>query len=177
MSELTTVARPYASAAFEFALEQGKLDAWQDMLQFAAAVAQDDSVSALLSGNLAPEKLAELFIQICDKHVDEHGQNLLKVMAENGRLAALPQVAQQYQALRTEHEKVVEAHVTSASELNDKQKAAISKKLDAHFGTKVRLHCSVDESLIGGFIAKAGDEVIDNSVRGQLRRLTDALQS
>ena len=119
MSEFITVARPYAKAAFDFAVEQQGLDRWQQMLSFAAEVSRDDQVADLLSSALAPEHLANTFLAICGEQLDENGQNLIKVMAENGRLIVLPDVLEQFIQLRSAQESTIEVDVTSATPLND----------------------------------------------------------
>jgi F-type H+-transporting ATPase subunit delta len=177
MSDLTTIARPYAKAAFDFAVDKGALEQWAQMLSFAAEVANNEQVKELLSGSVSADKLAEIFVAVCGEQVDEHGQNLLKVMAENGRLAALPDVSEQFFALKQEHEKEIDVEVISATELSKEQLANISSKLEARLERKVKLNCSVEETLLGGVIIRAGDLVIDNSARGRLNRLSDALQS
>lgn len=177
MSDLTTIARPYAKAAFDFAVDKGQLDQWGQMLSFAAEVANNEQMKELLTGSISADKLAEIFVAVCGEQVDAHGQNLLKVMAENGRLTALPDVSEQFMALKKEHEKEIDVEVISASELSDEQLANISSKLEQRLERKVKLNCSVDEALLGGVIIRAGDLVIDNSARGRLNRLSDALQS
>ena len=177
MSDLTTIARPYAKAAFDFAVEKGELDQWGQMLSFAAEVANNAQVKELLTSSVSADKLAEILVAICGEQVNANGQNLLKVMAENGRLTALPEVCEQFFILKKEHEKEIEAEVLSATELSDEQRADISSKLEQRLERKVKLNCSVDEALLGGVIIRAGDLVIDNSARGRLDRLSDALQS
>jgi len=177
MSELTTVARPYAQAAFDFALEKQVLEQWSTMLSFAAAVSADEGMKAVLTSGESADKLAEIFIQVCTPELDEHGQNLIKVMAENGRLIALPDVAAMYEVLVTEHQKVADVYVTSAVELTAEKQASISESMEKRLSRKVRLHCDVDPTIVGGMIIKADDLVIDNTVRGQLNRLADTLQS
>jgi F-type H+-transporting ATPase subunit delta len=177
MSDLTTIAHPYAKAAFDFAVEKDALNQWGQMLTFAAEVAKNDDVADLLDGSMTDEKLSELFIAICGEQFDEYGQNLIKVLAENGRLKALPEVCEGYFALKREHEKEIEVEVTSATELSEQQLADISSKLEKRLERKVKLNCSIEETLLGGVIIRAGDLVIDNSARGRLNRLSDALQS
>jgi F-type H+-transporting ATPase subunit delta len=177
MSDLTTIARPYAKAAFDFAVDKGALDQWGQMLSFAAEVAKNDDVSDMLNSSMKAEKLAEIFIAICGEQFDDFGQNLIKVMAENGRLKALPDVAVEFLALKQEHEKEIDVEVISATELSETQLADIGSKLEQRLERKVQLNCSVDEALLGGVVIRAGDLVIDNSARGQLDRLGDALQS
>jgi len=104
MSDLITVARPYAKAAFDFAVEHQSIERWQQMLAFAAEVARNEQMADLLLGALAPEALAASFNAVCGDQLDEPAQNLIKVMAENGRLTALPAVLAQYIDLRYAHE-------------------------------------------------------------------------
>ncbi len=85
MSELTTIARPYAKAAFEFAVEHKAVDQWLEMLDFAAQVAENETMHSLVNGSVAAEELAKLFVGVCGEQLNEHGQNLIRVMAENGR--------------------------------------------------------------------------------------------
>ncbi|NVC95253.1 F0F1 ATP synthase subunit delta [Vibrio natriegens] len=177
MSDLTTIARPYAKAAFDFAVEKDQLDQWGQMLSFAAEVAKNEQMTELLTSSFSAEKMAEIFVAVCGDQVDANGQNLLKVMAENGRLTALPDVCEQFFILKKEHEKEIDVEVISASELSDEQLANIGSKLEARLERKVKLNCSIDETLLGGVIIRAGDLVIDDSARGRLNRLSDALQS
>jgi F-type H+-transporting ATPase subunit delta len=177
MSDLVTIARPYAKAAFDFAVEKGALDQWEQMLTFAAEVTKHDEISNVLDGSLTASKLSEIFVVICGEQLDEYGQNLIRVMADNGRLKALPEVLAGYITLRREHEKFIEVEVISASELSQKQQDDIISKLELRFERKVMLNCSIDETLLGGVIIRAGDLVLDNSARGRLTRLSDSLQS
>ncbi|ELY2473030.1 F0F1 ATP synthase subunit delta [Cronobacter sakazakii] len=177
MSEFVTVARPYAKAAFDFAVEHQSLDRWQDMLAFAAEVAKNEQMAELLSGALAPEMLAESFIAICGDQLDANGQNLIRVMAENGRLKVLPDILEQFIQLRAALEATVEVEVTSASALSDEQLAKISAAMEKRLSRKVKLNCKIDKSVMAGVIIRSGDTVIDGSVRGRLERLADVLQS
>lgn len=177
MSDLTTIARPYAKAAFDFAVEKQQLTQWSEMLAFAAEVTNNEQMKELLTSSASAEKLAEIFIAICGEQFDEFGQNLIKVMAENGRLRAIPDVFEQFVALKKEYEKEIEVEVISATELSEQQLSDIGSKLEQRLERKVQLNCSVDETLLGGVVIRAGDLVIDNSARGRLNRLSDALQS
>ncbi|MCL9782946.1 F0F1 ATP synthase subunit delta [Vibrio sp. S4M6] len=177
MSDLTTIARPYAKAAFDFAVEKNQLDQWSQMLAFAAEVANNEKIHELLTSATSAEKLAEIVIAVCGEQFDANGQNFLKVMAENGRLLALPDVFEAFLTLKREHENEVDVELISATELNEEQKADISKRLAERLERKIQLNCSVDSALIAGVIIRAGDLVIDNSARGRLTRLGDALMS
>ena len=177
MSEIATVARPYAKAAFDFAVENQAVDKWQVMLAFTTEVARNEQVTELLSGSLASEKLADIFIDLCGDQIDEHAQNLIRVMAENDRLSTLPEVLSQFIQLRAVLESTVDVEVTSAIELTKQQLANISAAMEKRLSRKVKLNCKIDKSVIAGMIIRAGDLVIDGSVRGRLERLTDVLQS
>ncbi|MCG7499277.1 F0F1 ATP synthase subunit delta [Vibrio sp. Of7-15] len=177
MSEMATIARPYAKAAFDFAVEKGELAKWGQMLTFTAEVTKNEDIADLLNGAVTADKMAEILISICDEQLDDFGQNLIKVMAENGRLQVLPEVCNQYLLMQQEHEKLIDVDVVSAVVLTEQQEADISAKLETRLSRKVKLNCSVDEALLGGVIIRAGDLVIDNSARGRLNRLSDALQS
>ncbi|WP_428944600.1 F0F1 ATP synthase subunit delta [Pantoea sp. FN060301] len=177
MSEFTTVARPYAKAAFDFAVEHQSVDRWQQMLAFATEVASNEQVAELLSGALAPEALSAQFIAICGDQLDEAGQNLIKVMAENKRLPALPAVLAQFIQLRAAHDATADVEVISSTTLSDEQLTKISAAMEKRLSRKVKLNCKIDKSVMAGVIIRAGDMVIDGSVRGRLERLADVLQS
>ncbi|WP_017444078.1 F0F1 ATP synthase subunit delta [Gayadomonas joobiniege] len=177
MSELTTVARPYAKAAFDYAVENNKVEAWLNMLTFAGEVANNESVQDLLHGTASADQLSEIFIKVCDEQLDDHGQNLIKVMADNKRLSALPEVARLFAEFKAEYDKQIDVSVTSAVELDAKQKESLAKSLEERLAKKVKLNCRVDESIVGGLLIQAGDMVIDSTVRGKLDRLATVLQS
>ncbi|MGJ8692893.1 MAG: F0F1 ATP synthase subunit delta [Thalassotalea sp.] len=177
MSELTTVARPYAKAAFDFSVEAKTIETWQEMLTFAAEVSKNDTMTKMLSGTMSIEETQNLFIEICGEQLDSYGQNFIKVMAENERLLVLPQVAEQFSELKAEFEKTVTVDVTSALELKAAEQASIGTALEKRLDRKVKLNCIVDASVVSGLIIKAGDMVIDGSVQGKLNRLATTMQS
>lgn len=177
MSEFITVARPYAKAAFDFAVENQSVECWQQMLAFTAVVTRNEQMAELLSGAVAPETLSNTFIAVCGDELDEHGQNFIRVMAENGRLLVLPAVLQQFIELRAALESTVEVDVLSSSALSDEQQANIVAAMEKRLSRKVKLNCKIDKSVLAGVIIRAGDLVIDGSVRGRLERLADVLQS
>ncbi|KFX10298.1 F0F1 ATP synthase subunit delta [Pectobacterium parvum] len=177
MSEFVTVARPYAKAAFDFAVENQALDRWQNMLAFSAEVARNEQIAELLSGAVAPIELAKTFIAVCGDQLDEAGQNLIKVMAENGRLPVLPEVLEQFIQLRATLESTVDVDVISASTLSEEQQSKIAAAMEKRLSRKVKLNCKIDKSVMAGVVIRAGDMVIDGSIRGRLERLADVLQS
>ncbi|GLW38954.1 F0F1 ATP synthase subunit delta [Pectobacterium actinidiae] len=177
MSEFVTVARPYAKAAFDFAVENQALDRWQNMLAFSAEVARNEQIAELLSGAVAPIELAKTFIAVCGDQLDEAGQNLIRVMAENGRLPVLPEVLEQFIQLRAALESTVDVDVISANTLSEQQLSKIAAAMEKRLSRKVKLNCKIDKSVMAGVVIRAGDMVIDGSIRGRLERLADVLQS
>ncbi len=177
MSELTTVARPYAKAAFDFAVEANTIGNWLSMLVFAAEVSENETMSSYLSGGASVDQATDLFLKVCEGQLDSNGQNLIKVMAENQRLLVLPQVLSQFSELKAEHEKEVNVDVTSAVEITAEQIITLSAALEKRLARKVKLNCVVDANVVSGLVIKAGDMVIDGSVRGKLDRLARTMQS
>lgn len=177
MSELTTIARPYAKAAFDFAVEANAIDTWYEMLAFAAEVAQNETVKDYLTGGLSVDQVQDLFIQVCGEQINAEGQNFLKVMAENQRLLVLPKVLEQFGQLKAEHDKEISVDVISAVELTADKLTSLSAALEKRLARKVKLNCTVDANVVSGLVIKAGDLVIDGSVRGKLNRLASTLQS
>jgi F-type H+-transporting ATPase subunit delta len=177
MSQLTTAARPYAIAAFDFAVEKSSIDEWQSMLVFAAQVATNEHMHQFLAGSMAAGKVTELFNNVCGEQLDINGQNFIKILAANNRLMILPEISTMFNALKTEREKQINVDVTSAVALGEAQLKSLSAALEKRFDRKVHLNCSVDPNIVAGLIIKAGDTVIDGSVNSQLNRLSDALQA
>ncbi|MGA7799599.1 MAG: F0F1 ATP synthase subunit delta [Gammaproteobacteria bacterium] len=176
MAELTTIARPYAQAIFELAHAEDRLPAWSDMLALAAAVVADPQIEALIdSPQLTEEQLSELLTGICGERLDEHGRNVIRLLAENHRLAMLPEIARLYEQRRSQAEGAVHAQLISAFAATDAQQAAVIEALKKRLGRDIQLECSVDTGLLGGAVVRAGDLVIDGSVRGRLARLGTAL--
>ena len=176
MAEISTIARPYAEAIFELAQEQSKLQDWFEMVQLGAQVAGDEGMQSVIGNtSVTKEQLTELFLSICGKNLTAQGENLVKLLVENRRLNYLPEIARQFETLKAEAEKTIEAEVISAFEVSAEQQKLLQQKLKKRLGREVNLTCSVDESLLGGAVIKAGDTVIDGSTLGQLRKLSTNL--
>ncbi len=176
MAEKSTIARPYAQAAFSIAESQGDLKKWSDMLQLAAAVASDEAMQALISNpSIESDKLIDTFTGICGDGLDQYGQNFVRVLVENKRLALLPEIADLYEERRAEAESTVEAEVTSAIPLSEAQQTQLVAALKKRLGREVTLVTKTDENIIGGAVVRAGDLVIDASVTGQLEKLANTL--
>lgn len=176
MAELLTVARPYAKAAFEYARDNEVLDSWSQALSFLSfAIANDAVRHRLSSPKLVSDQKVSLLVELIPEQQDEALQRFLAVLADQGRLMALKSIADQFEHLRAEHEKRVEVSVTSAYKLDSKQKTTLANALKKRLNREISITTQVDKSLIGGVILRAGDTVIDGSVRGRLNRLSDAL--
>ena len=176
MSELTTIARPYAKAAFDFAVEQRAVEKWEEMLAFAAQVAENEQIQDFLKNTFSAQKAADTVISICGEQLDQYGQNLIRLMAENKRLTVLPAVADEFQHYVEEHHAIAEVEVISAQPLNEKQQQKIAAAMEKRLARKVKLNCIIDSSLIAVAIILTDDFVIDGSSRGQLNRLANELQ-
>jgi F-type H+-transporting ATPase subunit delta len=178
MAEPSTIARPYAEAAFRLADAQGKLTDWSATLANLSAVAADDRVRAAIDDpNLPAAKLAGLFLAILAGKLTGETENFVRVLAENGRLDVLAEIRTQYEVLKNEREGVVEAEVYTAFEMDPAQIADLVSRLEKKTGRKVRARVSVDTSLIGGVKIVIGDKVIDGSARAQLSALENAMKA
>lgn len=178
MAELSTLARPYAKAAFQAAVDAGALQAWSTMLSVASQVAQQAQVVELLSNpNLTGTQQAQTFIDVCGDTLNEAGQNLVNVLAENKRIPLLPQIFEQFEHLKAELEKAVDVEIISAFEVTDETKQKLTQALKAKLDKDVRVTTSVDSALLGGAIIRAGDLVIDGTLKGKLAKLAEAMNS
>lgn len=176
MAELTTLARPYAKAAFEFARESGALDAWSGALGFLAEVVANDTVQNKIDDpSVADSELLSMFQAVAGEHLNEQVTNFVKLLIENGRLPTLPDVAALFEILKAEAEGAVDVDVTSVEPVSEEYKQSLTEALRKKLGRDVRLNFSLDESLIGGALIRAGDLVIDGTVRGRLNQLSGAL--
>ena len=176
MAELTTLARPYAQAVFRLAQEQQALPRWSDMLALAAHVAADPGVRRLLDNpRMSSAQLSELFVEIGGDRLDEGGRNLIRVLAEARRLTVLPEIFGLFEQLKNAAEGAIQAQLITAFPATDAQKQTIAAALKQRFGRDVQLEYITDPTLVGGAVVRAGDLVIDGSVRGKLARLGTAL--
>ena len=176
MAEKSTIARPYAVAAFGLAEENNELAKWSDMLGFAAVAVTDKAMQDFVNNpKIEQDMLTRLMLEVCGDQLNELGQNFIKVLIVNKRLNVLPEIAVLYNELRAEAEKTVEAEVISAFPLTDAQQSNLIEGLKKRLGREVSLVSKVDENLLGGAIVRAGDLVIDGSVSGQLSKLETTL--
>jgi F-type H+-transporting ATPase subunit delta len=182
MADVSTIARPYAKALFDLANAQGSLPTWSAALAAAAAVTSDEQARrALADPSLDDRQRADFVGSVVgglpggELFGAAEGKNLLRLLAENDRLTTLPEIAAQFDALKTAAENKAKVTVTSAAPIDEAQAADIKQSLERRLGRAVELSLAVDASLIGGAVIQADDMVIDGSVRSRLQRLADTL--
>jgi F-type H+-transporting ATPase subunit delta len=177
MSELATLARPYAAAVFKRAKETGSSEKWSNMLAFLSAVLSDDRLAVYINNpKVGNERLAKLMLDISENRLDQEGANFLKLLVANRRLNLVPEIAKIFEAHKAEDEGYLDVDVHVAYEFGEEGKQSFAAKLEKQFGKKVRMNVAVDKSLIGGVLVRAGDKVIDGSIKGQLQHMQKALQ-
>ncbi|MFL0811027.1 MAG: F0F1 ATP synthase subunit delta [Agarilytica sp.] len=178
MAELTTLARPYAKAAFEFAREQKDLAGWLSLLTQAAAVASQEKVEALLSSpGLTTADKGKHFCSVCGDSLNEKQKNFLQTLALYNRLSLLPQVAELFELYKANQEKTVDVEIQTAFEISSEMEQKLASTLKSKLDRDVELSTNVDKSLIGGALIRAGDTVIDGSARGRLAKLSEAMNA
>jgi len=176
MAEKSTIARPYAQAAFDVAKEKGDLKGWSEMLQLMAAVSSDASMQDMIGNpSIEREKIIDIILGVCANNLNDAGKNYVKVLAHNDRLNVVNEIAERYEEHRAEAEKTVEAEVTSAFSLSEAQIKQVTDALKKRLGREVNLVTKIDDTIVGGAIIRAGDLVIDGSVSGQLEKLATTL--
>lgn len=176
MAENITIARPYANAIFRLAKEQKKFKEWSRQLQVAVAVANHPKIKAVIdSPKLDKAQIAVLVCDVCGTELDQYGQNVIKLLAENRRLLLLADIAALYEMQRAEAENIIEAEVTSAFTVSPEQEKKIIVALKKRLGRDVHLKCKVDPDIIGGVVIRAGDLVLDDSVISRLQKLESIL--
>jgi F-type H+-transporting ATPase subunit delta len=178
MAELSTLARPYAKAAFEYALGSKQLSQWAEQLATAAAVVSEPGMRAALSDPaLTAQQQARMVSDVCGDVLGEQQRNFIAVVAGNKRLALLPEIYALFTQYKTNHEKSVDVEVISAFDLADSARDKLAEILGKKLERQVKVRTSTDRNLLGGVLIKAGDLVIDGSVRGRLNKLAAAMNS
>lgn len=178
MAELSTIARPYAEAAFRIA-KSGDLNAWNTLIAEMGAVADRPEMRALvLDPNVAGDKLYGVFAGVLKSPLTAEGQNFLRLLVENDRIGALPEIASQFALLKNKLEGSAEAEITTAFPMSDAQVTELVGGLAKKFGgLKLKSRVNVDASLIGGVRVVVGDEVFDTSIKAQLERMRISLMA
>jgi F-type H+-transporting ATPase subunit delta len=176
VAERATIARPYAKAAFEYAREANAFAAWSQGLESAAQIVADPSVAPLTKSPQWPmANLVSLITDVAGDKLNAGMQNFVRVLAENHRLLLLPEIAAHYEELRAAVENTLDVEVISAVTLSDAQADKLKQALSTRLKRTVRMQNSVDSTLLGGAVVRAGDLVIDGSLKGRLERLATDL--
>ena len=168
------LARPYARAAFEYAVTQKQLPLWSEQLQTLANILQHPAAKQLLKNpQVTASQQAEILISLLTEKnkIEPAIKNFINLLALNKRLIVLPEIARLFAELKAESEKVVNVQVSSAIELEDSVRKKLTEMLHQKIGRSIKLECDVNPDLMGGLLVRAGDLVIDASVRGQLDRM------
>jgi F-type H+-transporting ATPase subunit delta len=180
MADRSTIARPYARAAFEQARADNRLAPWSEALESGATVVEDPRVHRLLNDpHVTPAQLARFVLEIAGASTDQNGatpvSNFVQTLAENRRLGYLPEIASIFKELKDAEEGIVDVTVTSAAPLDQQQQLTLTEALARKLKRQVRLHTATDPALIGGAVLRAGDLVIDGSLRARLNALATEL--
>jgi len=175
MAELATIARPYAEALFRVALP-AKLNAWADILSEMAQVAAVPDFQAMAHDPRVPRQVvADTFFAALKTSIDAEGKNFIAMLVDNGRLALLPEIEQQFRELKNAHESTADAEILSAFPMEGAQVADLVAALEKKFGRKLNASVNVNPALIGGVRVTVGDEVLDFSVSARLQTMHTAL--
>ena len=178
MLENSTIARPYASAVFELAQETGQEQEWSAMLGLLSQVVADENLRGLISNpKVSRQQLQELALDVCGDALSDLGRNLVKILVQAGRLQHTTAIKNQYEQLRAAAEGRVEVEVVAAYTLDEQQQDSIAETISTRLGKQVSVKTLVDETLIGGAVIRAGDSIIDASLRGRLSELRNELVS
>jgi F-type H+-transporting ATPase subunit delta len=178
MAESVTIARPYAEAVFRLARDSKNLSRWADRLALLATVAADAEMQQCIGNpKLSAAQLTDLFVSLSNEGNDAELVSFVRALADNERLAVLPQIRELFDALKSDEEGVKEAVVYSAFPLDDAQVNNLMGQLETYFKTKLQPRVEVEPELIGGIKVAVGDQVLDASVRGKLEAMASALKN
>ena len=176
MAELATLSRPYANAVFGIAQASGNLQDWSQTLSTLVAASRNKVVQTMLnSPDMAAHDKASELAELCAGEINSDADAFLQALAEHDRLPLLEEVRNQFEALRAEQERILDVEVTSAFDLTDAQSESLKIALQEKYEKEVVITAKTDARLIGGAVIRAGDIVIDGSVKGRLTKLVETL--
>jgi F-type H+-transporting ATPase subunit delta len=176
MAEFLTLARPYAKAAFAYASEQNATDAWSNALQLLSAAVQDEAFSAYLNRpELTPAEQVGLFAKVLGNEQTEAVSNFLTLLADNGRLALLPEIDTEFEQLKSQNNNTVDVVIESAFPLDSVQEQKLAHALEKRLNSAVKITVEVNPALIAGVVIRAGDQVIDDSALSKLEKMRTRL--
>lgn len=178
MAELTTIARPYAEAAFALAQEGNALPVWSQMLRLTSSVVADPRVASALDNPALDAGAKEsLLLSICGDRLNAEGRSFVRVLIEGERVSVLPQIQAMFEALKDSADGVAKARIETAFPFAGDELAELTAALEKHFGKKIEATVEVRPELIGGARVTVGDSVIDGSVQEQLRAMAAQLRA
>ena len=176
MAELLTLALPYAKAAFAFASEQGATDNWSNALQVLSAAVQDEAFSAYLNRpELTPAEQVSIFAKVLGENQTQAVSNFLMLLADNARLALLPEIEAEYELLKSQNNNTVDVVIESAFPMTSVQEQLLAHALEKKFNATVNVTVEVNPALIAGVVIRAGDQVIDDSALNKLEKMRTRL--
>ena len=176
MAELLTLARPYAKAAFAFASEQGATDNWSNALQVLSAAVQDEAFSAYLNRpELTPAEQVSIFAKVLGENQTQAVSNFLMLLADNARLALLPEIEAEYELLKSQNNNTVDVVIESAFPMTSVQEQLLTHALEKKFNAAVKVSVEVNPASIAGVVMRAGDQVIDDSTLNNLEKMRTRL--
>ena len=172
----TTIARPYAKAVFEQAQEEANMDMWSDLLKMLGRIMHDPQMRPVVnSPKVSHKQLLDLISSVCGDNLTASATNFIRILIKSNRLRVAGQISELFEQKRAQAEGRIEINVISAFELDDEQSRQIADAMGKRTGRKVSISTAVDKALIGGMIIRAGDSVIDASLRGRLNQLRNEL--
>ena len=178
MAEISTIARPYATAVFNFANESKSLSNWSDTLVLLSTIIQDEHIKPIIEDTkILDTEREDLILNVCKGKLDENGSNFVKLLVENKRLLILPEISQFFEKLKADAEGSIEAEIIMAEKPNQKTVDDLLKSLEKKFNKKIEGKVVIDKNIIGGTKIVVGDSVIDASVRAQLDNLAFTLKA
>jgi F-type H+-transporting ATPase subunit delta len=178
MTELATLARPYAKAAFAESVKENDLQSWSDILIFSAQLVENKDVKKILiHPSITAQEQLSVMVGLCGDTLSKSVNNFFAVLAENKRFVLLPEIVKLFELFKAEKEQATDVEITSAYALTDNQQDKLSSSLKNKLQCDVRVTTNIDASLVGGVVIRAGDLVIDGSVRGKLAKLAEAMNS
>ena len=176
MAEFLTLARPYAKAAFAYASEQSATDSWSKVLELLSAAVQDEAFSAYLNRpELTPAEQVKLFAKVLGEDQSQAVSNFLTLLADNDRLVLLPEIAAEYEQLKSQNNNTVDVVIESAFPLTSVQEQLLAHALEKRFKAAVNVSVEVNPALIAGVVIRAGDQVIDDSALNKLEKMRTRL--
>ncbi len=176
MAENITVARPYAEAVFSIAIQSNTVGKWKNTLFAMSEACSDPYFISFLKNSSSSNDSSDCLIKLLDGIIDEEAKNFIRLLGDNGRFEVVPQIYELFKKMSDDHDKVLDAELVSARELNESDISGLKEKLASKFGRTVNLSTRIDKELIGGAVLKIGDKVYDASVKTSLAKLSLALK-